>query len=350
MKKTVVALALGVVVAAAGAEEPPHLDFVQKLRASHYPDLALEYLEKLAKNAPADLRPSIELERARAQLDLARAESDTAKKPALLAKAREGFEAFVKNNPNSAQASEAKLEITSLAVLQGKAQLQKAMRQSGAARRTEAAAARAALDDAAKQLEIGVKELDLKLVKYDDAKTPKELKEKKDLEDAKLRAMLDRGVILLEEVQTFSTTDDSSKERADVVKQARNVLEKTMAAADTHAPLHWQAQAWIAKAIHEDGDLPTSRARLEKIIKTAASSANTPGLDAGKRLATYFLMQVAPEVPQQKLDPIREQFDLGQTWIRTYSREIDTPEGQHVRFLLGEACVKLAQALRAEKN
>jgi hypothetical protein len=346
----VVVLALGALVAAARAEEPPHLDFVQKLRASHYPDLALEYLEKLGQNAPADLRPSIDLEMARTRLDLARAESDATKKPALFAKAREGFEAFVKNNPNSAQASEAKLEITSLAVQQGKAQLQKAMRQTGGARRSEAAAARAALDDAAKQLETGVKELDLKLVKYDDAKTPKELKEKKDLEDAKLRAMLDRGVILLEEAQTFSVQDESGKERADVVKQARSVLEKTMAAADTHAPVHWQAQAWIAKAIHEDGDPPAARARLEKIVKTPLSSANTGGLDAGKRLATYFLMQIAPEAPQQKLDPTREVHDLGETWTKSYPRDLDTPEGQHVRFLYGDACVKLAQALEREKN
>ena len=350
MRKTAVVLALGVVVAVASADEPPHLDFVQKLRASHYPDLALEYLEKLGKNAPDDMRPSIELEMARARLDLARAEPDAARKPALLAKAREGFETFVKNNPNSAEASEAKLEITSLAVLQGKAQLQKAMRQSGAARRAEAAAARVALDDAAKQLDLGIKELDLKLVKYDEAKTPKELQEKKALEEAKLRAQLDRGIVLLEEVQTFSANDDSGKERADVVKQARNAFEKTMAAADAHLPIHWLAQAWIAKAVLEDGDPPAARTRLDRIIKTPASTANTPGLDAGKRLATYFLMLVAPEAAQQKTDPTREVYDLGQTWLKTFPRDLDTPEGQHVRFLLGDACVKLAQVLRQEKN
>lgn len=353
MQKTVAVLALGVLVAAARAEEPPHLDFVQKLRASHYPDLALEYLQKIGPAAPANMRPSIELEIARARLDLARAENDAAKKPALFAQARQEFEAFLKNNPTSAQTSEAKLEITGLAVLQGKAQLQKAMRQTaGAGKQAEVIKARAALDDAAKQLEIGVKELDLKLVKYDDAKTEKELKEKKALEEAKWKAELDRGVILLDEAQTFVGNEnaDVSKQRGDVVKQARGVLEKTAAAADARNAIHWQAQAWIGKCIHEDGDPPAARTRLERIIKTTPGSANMPGLDAGKRLATYFLIQLAPEAPQPKLDPTREQYDLAQSWIKSFGRDLDTPEGRHVRFLLGEACVNLAQALSLEKN
>ena len=39
MKKTVAILALGVFLVSARAEEPPHLEFVQRLRASHYPDV-----------------------------------------------------------------------------------------------------------------------------------------------------------------------------------------------------------------------------------------------------------------------------------------------------------------------
>src|SRR5262249_19886590 len=143
MKYLAAVFVLGVCLIAVRAEEPPHVEFAQKLRASHYADLAIEYLEKVRKTAPAELLPSIDLEIARARLDLARSELDAAKKPALFGQAREGFEAFLKNNPNSAQASEAKLEITSLAVLQAKAQLQKALRQTGrAAKQAEALKAR----------------------------------------------------------------------------------------------------------------------------------------------------------------------------------------------------------------
>jgi hypothetical protein len=350
MKKTVAVLALGVFAIVARAEEPPHLDFVQKLRANHYPDLALEYLQKLAPTAPADMRPSIELEIARARLDLARAEQDAAKKPALFAQARQEFETFLKNNPNSAEASEARLEITSLAVSLGKAQLQKAMsRASGAGRRAEALKARAALDDAAKQLENGVKELDVKLVKYDEVKTDKERKEKAALEEAKLRAQLERGVILLDQAQTY-LGNEGLEERAEIVKQARNTLEKTAAAADAHSAVHWQAKAWVGKCIYEDGDPPAARTRLEAIYKTPPSSANTPGLEAGRRLALYFLIQIVPFAPAQKVDPNREQYDLAQTWTKTFANDLNTPEGQHVRFLLGEACVNIALTMSRDKN
>src|SRR5262245_30360093 len=234
MRKILAILVIGMCGVATRGEEPPQLDFAQKLRASHYPDLALEYLEKLAKTAPAELKPGIELEIARSRLDIARSEPDAAKKPALLAQARAGFETFVKNNPNRPEAAEAKLEITSLAVLQGRTQLRKAMRPTSGGKQAETLKARAALDDAAKQLEIGVKELDLKLVKYDEAKSEQELKEKKALQEAKLKAELERGTVLLEEAQTYAPngSTEAGKQRAEIIKQALAVLDKVVAATD----------------------------------------------------------------------------------------------------------------------
>jgi hypothetical protein len=339
---------LGVCLVAVRAEEPPHVEFAQRLRASHYADLAIEYLEKVRKTAPADLLPSIDLEIARARLDLARSEQDAAKKPALFGQAREGFEAFLKNNPKSSQASEAKLEITSIAVSQAKSQLQKALREtSRAAKQAEALKARPLLEDAVKQLDVGIKELDLRLVKYDEAKSKKELDEKKALEEAKAKAELDRGVLLLDEASTYLSSDDAeqNKQRAEVVKRARILLTKTEKESDTRSAIHWQAQAWICKCVYEDGDPAAARARLEKIINTTSGSANLPGIDVGKRLATYFLIQIAPEAPLPKKDPTRERYDLAQGWIKSYPRDLDTPEGQHVRYLLGEASIALAQEL-----
>jgi hypothetical protein len=352
MRKLVTLLVFGAAVAVVRAEEPPHFDFVRKLRANHYPDLALEYLQRIRKTAPADLQPRIELEIARTQLELARTETDAAKKPALLAEARKAFEGFVKNHPNSAETSEAKLELSGVAVQLGKAQLKRMQQQPpGPARLAEAARARAALEDAAKQMEAGVKELELRLVKYDDAKTDKELKEKRALEEARLRAELDRGILLLEEATTY--LDDGKAEtntlHAETAKRARNVLEKVAAAAPDSSPIHWQARAWVGKCVHEEGDPTNARSRLEKLIKTAPSSTNQPGLEAGKRLASYFLIQIVLDAPQAKVDPYREQHDLAQAWIKNYPRELDTLEGQHVRFLLGEASVHLAQSLEAEK-
>src|SRR5262249_33287552 len=141
MKRTAAIVALGAVVAlapAGRAKEPPHLEFVQGLRARNYPDLALEYLLKVSKTAPAAERPRLELEIARARLEIARAEPDAGKRPALLAQARRDFQAFVDKHPKSPQASEARVEITRIAVLLGRTQFHKALRQEGPGRATEA--------------------------------------------------------------------------------------------------------------------------------------------------------------------------------------------------------------------
>src|SRR5262249_2974556 len=156
-------------------------------------------------------------------------------------------------------------EITSLAVLQAKAQLQKALRQTGrAAKQAEALKARPLLEDAVKQLDVGIKELGLRLVKYDDAKSKKELDEKKALEDAKAKAELDRGVLLLDEAATYLTSDNAeeNKQRAEVVKRAGILLKQTEKEADTRSAIHWQAQAWLCKCIYEEGDPAAARAKL----------------------------------------------------------------------------------------
>src|SRR5207302_2399700 len=53
---------------------------------------------------------------------------------------------------------------------------------------------------------------------------------------------------------------------------------------------------------------------------------------------------------QPKEDTAREQYRLGQLWIKTFSQDFDAPEGRAVRFLLGKVCINLAQALNQEKN
>ena len=61
-----------------------------------------------------------------------------------------------------------------------------------------------ALADAAQQLEIGIKELQAKLAKLEEAKTDQELKDKKALQETKLQAELGRGIVLVEEAETFA--------------------------------------------------------------------------------------------------------------------------------------------------
>src|SRR5262245_24771364 len=110
MKRSVGTLALGALLAAVASlpAEEPHLEFVRGLRARHYNDLAMDYLQRLSQNAPPQLARELPLEFARTRLELAKDEPDIGRRLALYAEARKDLVASLKNNP--AREGEARLE------------------------------------------------------------------------------------------------------------------------------------------------------------------------------------------------------------------------------------------------
>src|SRR5438477_6946366 len=103
-------ISLGVSAGGVAAEEP-HLAFVQGLRNKHYPDLALEYLQKLSQNPPAEFAAFLPLELARTRLELAKLEPDLARRDVQYTQARGEFETFLQKNSNHPLAAEANFEI-----------------------------------------------------------------------------------------------------------------------------------------------------------------------------------------------------------------------------------------------
>src|SRR5262249_51525731 len=93
------------------AQELPHMEFVRRLREKNYPDLALEYLEKLGKAPAAATLPALPLELARTRLERARGETDQAKLLAVYALARTELEEFLAKNPQHPRAVEAEQEL-----------------------------------------------------------------------------------------------------------------------------------------------------------------------------------------------------------------------------------------------
>src|SRR5262245_15464481 len=83
--------AVGLAAAPAPAAEPAHLDFVRGLRERGYPDLALEYLEKLAANPPASIAATLPLEMARCRLEAAKSITDLAQRQKQYTDARAEF-------------------------------------------------------------------------------------------------------------------------------------------------------------------------------------------------------------------------------------------------------------------
>src|SRR6516162_8800264 len=79
-----------VTLSSAHAQEPYGEDmrFVRELRSRGYSDLAREYLQKLAQNAPAELKKELPLEIALTNLEAANEEPDSSKRLSLYAQAR----------------------------------------------------------------------------------------------------------------------------------------------------------------------------------------------------------------------------------------------------------------------
>src|SRR5438132_1122536 len=110
--------------------------FVNKLRAEHYDDLALEYLEKLrASNPPRELARELPLEIAKTRLSIVGNEPDSDKRLALYGQVREEIQAFLDNKDNSSHPhrADAKLDLARVAVMQGRTQLSRALLQESRA-------------------------------------------------------------------------------------------------------------------------------------------------------------------------------------------------------------------------
>lgn len=326
---------LALVVLSAAAEEPPHLQFVHGLREKQLPDLALQYLDLLAKKKlPPELTKLLPLERAKVNLDLAALETDAGKRLALQRQARAEFDAFLKANPNHPLTAEVHAEIGRAVALGAKAQLGRARRQEvPEAVRGELLQARAQFEDAGKLLRAAVAAIDVQLA-ADNAS------EKPALAQAKLQTELEIGINLLDQAQTYVQQSEFGK-RGEIIKQALTVLDKVVNQDDKNA-VCWLARVWRGKCYQEADDPKTARKAYTEVLRETGDFA-----EAARRLALYFQMQVIARDPDVK-NPASSFADverLGDNWLIAYRNYQNTPEGFGVRYELASACVERAQKL-----
>jgi hypothetical protein len=317
------------------AQELPHLEFVRALRAKQYPDLALEYLEKLNADPSRPQDPLLLLELAKTRLDLAALESDPNRRLPIYQQATTDLTTFLTKFPDHPLVADAKREKAQLISTQGKALLSKVQRADASASRTsDAAAARALFAQASKDLDAVAAEIETQRAKYTgEPKNEKEKEERQALEQARIQVELDQGLNFLD--QALSYLDDGTTKtleaRAAVVKNAENLLTKA-AAHDSKSPLCWQAKAWAGLCYMEMGDPKKARQKLNEVINETGKYA-----EPGKRLARYFLMRLTKESPDGKEDPAVTIQKRAEEWLTDYKPYVKTPEGYGVRYLLAEA-------------
>jgi hypothetical protein len=300
-----------VTLSSAHAQEPYGEDmrFVRELRSRGYSDLAREYLQKLAQNAPAELKKELPLEIALTNLEAANEEPDSSKRLSLYAQARAECEKFLKDNPSNPRAAEARLEIARATTLQGKTQLSRALlEEDGPTRLAEGLKARATLVEAFNQL--------------------KQLPSTPETE-------LARGLNLFDQAQTYLNTgsDKELLERGKKLQEANKVLEK-VAEGSANDKITWQARAWVARCIQELGEPKKARDKYLEI-----TDVTNPAAQDGKRLARYFILLAAKETKEAPGKRPVEGYivERASDWLRDYRGSYGkTPEGHGVRYLLAE--------------
>lgn len=340
-------LAFGGPVPAQEAAFRDDLRFIEMLRNRGDSDLALEYLQRLAKTASPELAKELPLEFAKTRLRVASEEAETSKRLALYREARDDFQRFIAANPGHPRIAEANLDIARVLNLQGKTELNRALLAEDAKSKTELAQqSLVTLQGAAKQLAAAAKELADQLAKLPDPETIEDAKKKKDAEAARFpvendlkQTEMDVGLNLYDQANTYIVRNDDTR-ASDLLIQAKKVLDP-LAGGDPRHPITWKARAWLGRIIYETETADKARAKFQEVLSAAAAPAAAEGV----RLARYFRLVVLKNKPadeDRKKGVNNLVLESAFRWRTDYPRFWNTPEGHGLTFLLAETLMEEA--------
>lgn len=359
MRRSLVCLlALGCLAAGAKvrAQEPveKELEFVRKLRAKGYIDLARARLELLQKRNDPALAGVLPLEQARTILAEAR-EKDAAQRFGLFEQARTFLKDYTDKNAGKPEAAQGKLELARLSSYEGEALLTKAMRELDPAAQQELAKpAEAKFVLAADELEEASKVLKALI---DNPQTSESVK--KQLEQDLTQARFDKGINYINQARTYVNTakEDVNLKRAQIVqKDAMPIFESLKN--DEALSVRSLANAWLMKIAMESQSGP---AAVENYYKRVMG-ITAPDARAGQRWARLFDMQEilttgkSPRIVVGKgkgvtpLDKLHLVQTLGTSWLKDYPASIHSPEGEAVLWELANAYFLEAKEIENDKK
>jgi hypothetical protein len=330
MKRLLMSLALAVSLLAAsplwGQTGVDHLEFVRALR-DKYPDLALEYLERLSKmpGLPKEVMEAIPLELARTQLDVAAKDPDAARRARVYDDAAAKMETFLKGNANSPDAPVANLDLARIYAFKSKAVMDKAKQaETKQARQAQMLVARKGFDEAYKKLEKAYDGINAQLVKNKSEK----------LTQAKLDAEYEMASALLNQLLTYDP-EGESQERATIGVKAITEIQRVANRGDRIGSL---GLAMLIKCYDELDSFD----KAAEAVKELEKKGSEPGRRIGK--ANYINMHARRDLTKKDIVP------LCQEWIKAYRAFADRPEGISVRYQLAQAARVQAKAVRDQKS
>ncbi len=264
-------------------------DLARGLRDNGMPDLALEYLDELAKGNPKpDVLAVLPLERARARLELANDEPDRGKRDALIAKARSEFDQFLKANANHPRFAEAAISLARLLSVQAKGMLSEANKiDETKARKAAAAKARPVFTDASTRF--GQAAVEYAKKADDPALTATQ--KRAVLADV-YQAELDRALNQFQLARTYDPPEVAEVVvRGKVIDDAKKLFND-LANKDLSSPTCWLAKAWTGECDREK-DAPVDAQKIFDGVKLAATKF--PPAAAGARLVRFFEARIEYE-------------------------------------------------------
>lgn len=332
----VLTLSTGVVARA----EPPHMEFVDKLRANGHADLALEYLSRLQNSGPKELATLLPLERAKCLIQMAERQEDEKKRDQILIDAQKTFQQFLDAKPNPDAAADASLELARVIVLQGRHRLTAARRAEDKAQRKDGLAqARADFDQAAKALASAERAINGRISALGNPESETIQVAKARWEQRKLEAQFEAAVMGVSKALTLGENDTATiRTRSAEIDAARRRFQR-LSETDVNNPLSWQAYAWLGRCWMELENIGEAKKTFDAIERESARPA---AADAA-RVARYFQLQLIDKDPNAK-SRAGEIIRGCDEWLNRYQSFVRSPEGQGVQFLLATTLIAQAQS------
>ncbi len=309
--------------------DEPYLDFVERLRASGLADIAVEYLDEVAKRPPAELVNRLPYERAKSLAALAELQDDDTKRDERLTHAREALEAYLKSGLNARALADARFELARLLVRQGRFRVAAARQMETKAERQDGLAkARMSFDDA----EMGLRTATAALNKELDNTTGADRTYfAGQINEAKFEV----GLVTMYNALTYSdrNTEQFARRGQELHDARRQFL--ALAELDANDPLCWRAYVEVGRCWMElDNTIEAFRV-YSAIVK---SGTKAPAETA--RIARYYeLLLTDRTTTLGSPDVIRG----CEEWLSRHAAASRTAEGQGVRFLLASHLVQQAQ-------
>jgi hypothetical protein len=322
-------LCLLVMAAAPLCAEEPHLEFVERLRVNGLADVALDYLDHLAKYPPPDIAARLPMERAKTLAALAEQLDDNLKRDERLTQARLALESYLKSNLDVQTATDVRLELARMTVRQGRHRIAMARRQETKSERQDVMAkARLLFEAAAEDLKSARSALEAefnKAAESDRSYFASRINETK----------FDSAVLTMNKALTYSDrTAEQSNKRGDELQDARKQF-MTLAELDGSDPLSWRAFVEAGRCWME---LDNS-ADAHKVFAAITKAGSRPP-PAVARAARYYELLLTDRSSRGGSDYVIRGCE---DWLDKYPREIRTLEGQGVQYLLASNLIQQAQ-------